>query len=529
MAFEPQTNIRLLKGYPCDNDYHHTLWFDDKVKQHDYMTSLAKFTLYNYTYQRVNKNTIRIEKNYYECYDCNYMMFQNEHFQGKWFYAFVNNMEYINENTTEIRYEIDVMQTWMFDYELQEVFIDREHSATDVFGEHTIPEGVEFGDYQILHGETIKELDYTYGHRYVAVCTYDKDGEKNVALGRPVNGVYSGLNYHVFSTPHDVNEFLEKTSEELKEQGLIAIWDVPQLLTTGSEGQTMEVPDGLVDRRINKTMPTSLGSYTPRNNKLLCYPYNFMYVSNMQGGAISYHYEFFTSRSPIVFRFLVCMSNTPSCLLVPEHYLDGGSAPQHYGNTDQMISLTGWQSSAYATDYYKAWLAQNQTQNMINLGGQALGVAGGAVAGMMVGGPIGALIGGAIGGLTSLATSTATTINQTNIAEEKSNIASGNAGINVLQPANCVNYLFAQKCIREEYARKIDEYFDMYGYKCQRVKKPNRNVRPHWTFTKTLGSQVKGDLPSEDITKINKIYDDGITFWKNGNEVCNYKLDNRPR
>jgi hypothetical protein len=68
----------------------------------------------------------------------------------------------------------------------------------------------------------------------------------------------------------------------------------------------------------------------------------------------------------------------------------------------------------------------------------------------------------------------------------------------------------------------------MYGYAQHIRKVPNRAVRPHWTYTKTIGCCVKGSVPADDMASICAIYDKGITFWKNGDEVGNYNLPNAP-
>ena len=83
------------------------------------------------------------------------------------------------------------------------------------------------------------------------------------------------------------------------------------------------------------------------------------------------------------------------------------------------------------------------------------------------------------------------------------------------------------RSIKPEYIDILDNFFDVYGYATNRVKVPNRNVRPHWTYTKTVGCNIKGNLPQQYITQICRNYNNGITFWKNGSEVGNYSLDNR--
>ena len=79
----------------------------------------------------------------------------------------------------------------------------------------------------------------------------------------------------------------------------------------------------------------------------------------------------------------------------------------------------------------------------------------------------------------------------------------------------------------------------MFGYATNKVKTPNRNSRPHWNYVKTRGcvlhsgrvaadGTLTGGLPADDMAKINAIYDNGITFWKNGSEVGDYSLNNKP-
>ena len=55
---------------------------------------------------------------------------------------------------------------------------------------------------------------------------------------------------------------------------------------------------------------------------------------------------------------------------------------------------------------------------------------------------------------------------------------------------------------------------------------PQMNNRPHWTYVKTAGARIEGDLPQDATKEIEDIFDNGSTFWKNMNEVGNYSLDN---
>ena len=93
MYIEPNTNIKILHNVPLDNSYDHTIYFANATDQYDFFVTKIKYNLTNYTYQRVNKGTMRIEGKADNYYDCNYLMFQNTNFGSKWFYAFINSVE----------------------------------------------------------------------------------------------------------------------------------------------------------------------------------------------------------------------------------------------------------------------------------------------------------------------------------------------------------------------------------------------------------------------------------------------------
>ena len=138
--FQPSGKI-LIGRVPFDNSYRHTLTFSSVSEQTTFMmgrmdSSLEKDT---YTYVRMN-NSIRVMFNAERLYTYDYVMYQNLNYGSKWFYAFIVGVNYVNENCTELVLELDVMQTWYFDYTLKQCFVEREHVANDAIGAHLNPE-----------------------------------------------------------------------------------------------------------------------------------------------------------------------------------------------------------------------------------------------------------------------------------------------------------------------------------------------------------------------------------------------------
>ena len=120
----PNTNITLLK-VPLELSNKNQLTFTNKQAQFNYFNSLPKIEEDKCTYQRKD-NIIRFPSLIDNIIEYNYVMYQNESYSNKWFFAFITNMRYINDNLTEISITTDVFQTWQFDFIFKQSFIERE-------------------------------------------------------------------------------------------------------------------------------------------------------------------------------------------------------------------------------------------------------------------------------------------------------------------------------------------------------------------------------------------------------------------
>lgn len=145
MYIAPNSDVYLLEDVPLDPTYEHTvMWADDQVQETWFVTHAAhSFT--QVSYARHEQNSIKLEVPIEDVINCNYMAFRNTAFENKMFYAFVTNIEMLNNVTCEIFFELDVMQTYLFDAVLEECWVEREHSATDVPGDNLKPEPFDTG------------------------------------------------------------------------------------------------------------------------------------------------------------------------------------------------------------------------------------------------------------------------------------------------------------------------------------------------------------------------------------------------
>lgn len=505
MYIAPNTTIRMLKDVPLDNTYRNTIYFAYVANQTSYFSGKTKYTFAAQSYQRVQKGTLRIGRKADDLYDCNYLMFQNTAYGNKWFYAFVTGVEYVNNETSEVSFEIDVMQTWHFDYDVKTSFVEREMSITDNIGDNLVPENLEIGDY-IYEDLGLTSLFNLY--QIVIAATFDENMDD--ATGGMYGGVFSGLHYNVFSSWQSAASFIAEATEQNKADGIVSIFMLPIAFTADYQSSMPEVFNIERDKHI-----TDIDGYIPRNNKLFTYPYNLLYVTNNEGNVANYAFEYF-STDKCNFNVSGAMCCTPECMLVPLNYKGVEK------NYNEKLTIGNFPQCAYTVDTFKAWVAQNQNQLALNAINAIGTTAAGAAVMYASGGMLGA--GMTLNGIQQIGSLVASVSDKSTLPPH----ARGGGG-SIINMANQIKgFQFYYAHIRAEFARIIDDYFNAYGYATHRVKIPNRVIRPHWNYVKTVNVSLTGSVPADDMARLRQIYDNGVTFWRNGAEVGNYALDNRP-
>ena len=144
----PNSEVFILKNVPLEPSYDHTIWFDSADQQATAFTTYAlAFYFDKVSYQRYPRPYITLDKTVDELLGCNYLMFRNTGYGEKWFYAFITQVEYISNTTSRIYYTIDIMQTYLFDVNVEQCFVEREHAMSDAIGDNLIPESFELGEY----------------------------------------------------------------------------------------------------------------------------------------------------------------------------------------------------------------------------------------------------------------------------------------------------------------------------------------------------------------------------------------------
>lgn len=547
----PDTDVILLK-VPLEMDEKNQLTFANATAQYNYFNGLTgKKTYDKFTYQRKD-GTITLPELVDDIYAYNYVMYRNQNFSNKWFYAYIIEAKFSSPNSTTIKIKTDVFQTWQFDITYKPVFVEREHVNDDTIGAHTLPEGMDVGEY--INNDTYalapNKLTKTAGavtiNTEMLICFQVTEllAGMYYTTTRNINRTYSGLTIFAVETYDDASkivagyDYLGKDSDS--ESAIVSCFMAPKEFFDGCYAMPVtfdynenhdrytvttftpvgnSYPSTLLDTT-TISMNSTIDGYTPKNNKLYTYPYNYLYVTNNAGTNSAYHYEDFLNNTP---KFMIAGSLGQGCSikLAPVNYKRIGSATYPSENFTYSIAGTKYPVCAWKSDYYTNWLAQNT-------GNIAAGIINPYIGGLVMGT---AFSGGNVGmGLVMAGLNLVQSAISTYAEDYKAKVIPDQAHGNT----NCSDVNFAwRKCftavkmsVRAEYARIIDDFFSKFGYKINRVKTPNITGRTNWNYVKTIECYIRADIPQEDVIELQGMFDKGITFWHNPATFGDYSQTN---
>lgn len=513
----PQSDIYLLKC-PIEISDEHQLTFATKQAQYAYFSSLTRLTVDNFTYIRKD-GVLRFPGHFDDIVQFNYVMYRNDAFSDKWFYAFIEDVQYLNDNTVAISMKTDVWQTWQFDLNFKNSLIEREHVTDDTPGAHTIPEGLEYGDYTA--NGSAHEWTMTSSYLVAAVSDTSPIDEVLPASYVPLYGnIPSGLTYIVIRATAYLPGFVNTYDQAGKADAINSMFIIPQAMVTSPgdiDYRTEESRYGILKIANAKTLttfsfnrPTSVDGYIPVNKKLLGHPYSYFYATNNAGSDVDFRWENFTGGTA---NFTIKGIPQPGCSikLYPTSY-KGLDMFYNEGIMGSKLPMCGWNSDAYTN-----WLAQvgvNQPTQLIT----------GAAAMLITGAMDPAM--GVMGGINFFNQAT-NIMNQETQARMTPDQARGNVnGSDINWSVGKCGFTFYPMSIKAEYARMLDNYFSLFGYKINRVKEVSLHTRSNWNFIKTVNVIIEADIPQSDLDEIKELFNKGITLWHKTNYFLDYTQAN---
>ena len=558
-AITPQTDVYILK-VPLEIDNENQLTFANATAQFNYFNGLTnKIALDNFTYQRKD-GVIRVPYNIDDIINYNYVMYRNEGFSNKWFYAYITGMEFINPSTTAVSIKTDTFQTWQFDLTYKDCFVEREHVNDDTIGKNTVPEGLEVGEYEIVDLKNIPIYETLTPSTDWTVCFVTgklPDGLKTFNYESDLlGGVFNAQHIFAVGNIEQARTLLYIYNEEGRQvvgDDIKNMYMVPTAcvnkennqhttLSTTIDGQTKVAVLYPLYNAVtldNDGYPFELKqpnvmaeAYQPVNKKLYTYPFSYFYVTNKAGTDVTYRWEDFPVNTAGQYDTGVTLKYEKA--IVPTVSLSAKMYFTNYKTYSQGASLSTRMYNygvnfaktpvcSWTTDYYTNWL----TQNGVNIGAD---VAKAGLTGIAAGIGLAKYAGAAgilAGGIGGLVVGVSTALQQVHNASLTPNQTQGdlNSSDVMYGFTRCAISLYMMS-IRKEYAQIIDKYFSAFGYKVNLVKKPNVTGRTNWNYVKTIGCYIAADIPQEDLQEIKNMFDNGVTFWHNASTFRDYTQSN---
>lgn len=518
----PSTDVILLK-VPLELDNLNQLTFANKTAQYNYFTSLPKLPFDDFTYQRKD-GILRLPALVDDIEGYNYVMYRNEGYTDKWFYAFIDSMEYVNDNVTHAKIRTDTWQTWQFDLDFKPTFVAREHTNDDTIGANTVPENVETGE-PVTNGQIIHMAPNSTGNFVCFMVSDVGPINKTWDSSNQYNGIFSGYFLFGVDSFDAATQIVNCYIDETKIDAIKNVFMCPKLLfgtpttsiidtltptVTIYYPQKVQAPIALIENQTINRINT-LDGYTPKNDKLYTWPYSYLFVTNNVGGDAEYRYEDFYQATPH-FRMSGIVTSGCDIKLNPLNYKNVTTSNEAYGLKLGKIPICSWNSDSYAV-----WLAQNQLNMQVSLTRNTLKtVAGVATKNYeMAASGVGSYLGDVLNSMS-----------ESFLAKHLPDEVHGNP--------NSSDYNFSaglfidvrRMSVRAEYARIIDDYFSAFGYATNRVKLPNITGRRNWNYVKTIACYIKADIPQGDLQEIKSMFDKGITLWHNPATFADYSQNN---
>jgi hypothetical protein len=541
------------------------------------------------TFQKIEgKNLVSVNRKIDDLWGTNYIMFRNTSYNSKWFYAFVTKLEYKNSGNTWVHFEIDVFQTWCFEMNFKPSYVVREHcklwnsDGTPVI--NTVDEGLHYG----TEMDNVYTINYKPNNSYKWLVIITKTPlhttdnlVKATVVGSPQPlGAYilpfkdddtvpqvtiTADSFTVIPTkPSQLLENIYVLDDSVNNVVSLYITDytgIPINYSVDGEGtDTIEFPDnGNIVKAVQvgsgsnafscfyvqkvKDFDSFAESYvdkyygykTVKESKLLMYPYTQLILDDFKGNRQIYKNEYISSKDiTIRVKGSLGVSNKTSYSITDYNYMNPDADPIHLADEHALINNEP-NDIPIVTDLLSAYLQgnRNSLQNQRNsiLWNGTMNFMGG-LAGTAVTGATGNVAGAAMGVVGMVKGAGNDVLALQGMQAKKDDIANvppqiAKMGSNTSYTlGNSYNGVYLiKKQIKDEYIRKLEDFFGMFGYKLNEVKVPNFHTRQYWNYVQTKNCNILASINNEDLQELKSIFDGGITLWHT-DDVGNYSLNN---
>lgn len=453
----------------------------------------------------------------------NYCRFENPAGAGnnseqvRWYYCFINKIEYVAPETSRCYLQTDVFTTYFDVINLNQCMVEREHVYNDTVYTHTLSEPTPTIEYE--HNDIVnKTWDFDD-----FIATFAVTGDPDETGADPPIYRYHNVGYmrtpgQAFAT-NNIGRFMKLVIEDGR-QVIWSAWvpedmcaldqevspDIYELYEKSEAGGWQDIDlNGIGHANGYITYGEGAGAVTHwiRNNKINCYPYCMYRLTDNWAQNIVLKPEDLGSDKIHISSNL----GASPCISIYPDYKVGV-------NTEQALNITDFQAVPFEVNYYNQFVALNKNQlnvaqtkddwtvakSIMNI---PTAVAKGAT------GDIAGGVDSVMGGLFEHFDREAMLSDMKRRPSLFSNPPAGSVKIG----NGTFGFSVVEEVPKLEYIEILDNFFDRYGYNVSQVKIPAWNTRAYWNYIKTNGACMSGRVPVDDLKKLNALFDAGITIF----------------
>lgn len=423
-------------------------------------------------------NAFYIPTNQINVLDCNYLIFRINTFHdtagtaydyipNKVYFAFITEVNYINALTTEVVFEIDPIQSFLPQVEIQSAFVKRINPVSEINFEYTGDDYVDIDYYIANNTESyfLNEIFNIYGPGpgpYINVILNKKPDPDSgfvskFGKGFMINNVYLDLYFASFN--QNELELLKTGLGKTVDEDIVSVITSPLPIVSYNNNTptaSKNVEQSNVNYPYSNITNMTFGNYVAKNRKMLCYPYQMVQITTKNGDSVTLKPEQFPLSDNITCLLSLCRALPMTVVVAP-------ICNEFNTNNSLVISYDvqgSWKINTFAT-----WMSQNSTKFVFNTINKVLGNAISGLANGLTGN-----IGGAAQSqlnMYAIPIQTAVELDSKYKMPNSSVTNFNNDTAALINFAGDINFC-VNKC-DEESARKIDTFFTMFGYAVNRM------------------------------------------------------------
>lgn len=538
-----------------DKDYKHVVDFfrsgtTDEAKKNRQFSIITEnavnhLTHYSPIFETDGSGVVQCTGNHDNWVSYNYIVFKNPDFSNRYWYAFIDKVEYAAQNTTYVYFTIDIWQTYHLDTAFFDSWIDRSHIsvADDDLGENLEPEpfsvkpittrdistifsaeewepqwvlhsasyynsetskyeysgvgeeyGNTFGEYgkYINSKKDLSDIIENYGRKSLNDICNDMQFDWQAILQTIASGGTSPSSVGAIDLGAKAAELQDHRDE------LIGLYAIPKW-GKGSGPWADNIP-------VNKSQTLSVNDslacgYVPRNKKMLSSVFKSYIIYARNGTMIAYKPEAFTGTPSV----------TCSCIPmgVSKYYM----FMDYYGERDKQFIDISYRSERRVG--YDNNTGLNKILNVINAGEKVIGSAAALATGVAAENPAAILSGaqGLIGSGVSMIDA---------LGQHESHFGSNGELLDITGARATLRWADVSASYNE--CVHFDKFLTAYGYAQNTIGNLYSNMltRSRFNYVKSSDANLRVNGNENVNQKMKNIFSNGVTIWHSINYMFDY-------